>query len=419
MKIDDVFRQYDASEVPPSSEIVPAEIVEAVMSSDRVRITQESSTLEYMTIAIVADWLTTIGGAEHVVRELLRLYPNAHLFTTVAAKNSLQNFLNHPINTTSFQHLYRLLHTHQILLPWLTRAVEDIDLTAYDIIISSSHAIAKGIVPPSHARHITYCHTPMRYAWEMEEQYLDDFGIPTVCKPIVRAMLKSLRRWDLTTAKRVDTFIANSSTTAERIKRIYHRESVTVHPPVDDRFFEAESGKRKTETTYFLAVGRLVPYKKFDLLVETANRYKLPLKIVGQGREKKKLKTLAGPTIEFLGHVRDEQLPSLYADAQALLFPTFEDAGVVPLEAQACGTPVIAYGKGGATDTVKADKTGIFFEEQTAQSLIHAIQRFQQNPFDPDEIKQHAKHFSAQTFRERIGRVVQSSYEARSGLSQR
>src|SRR3989344_9653792 len=163
-----------------------------------------------MCIAIVADWLTTVGGAEHVVRELLRIYPHAHLFTTVTGDSSIRNFFGHPIETTSLQYFYRFLHSHRLLLPLLPRAVEDINLAPYDIIISSSHAIAKGIVPPSHARHITYCHTPMRYAWEMEEQYLDDFGIPNICKPIVRAMIKKCRRWDLTTAKRTDVFIANS-----------------------------------------------------------------------------------------------------------------------------------------------------------------------------------------------------------------
>lgn len=364
-----------------------------------------------MRIAIVADWLTAIGGAEHVVGELLRLYPHADLFTTVANRSLLQQFLNCPIHVTPWQYWYRLLRTHQPLLPFLTQAIENIDLKAYDIVISSSHAIGKGVIVPSCTRHITYCHTPMRYAWEMEEQYLHDFGIPSLGKPLARSMLKKLRRWDLTSAKRVDTFIANSSVTAERIKRIYNRESTIIHPPIDERFFsDFRQQTLHNRQSYFLAVGRLVPYKRFDLLIQTVNELNLPLKIVGQGREAKKLKAMAGSSIEFLGYTPDEHLPSLYRSARALLFPPLEDAGVVPLEAQACGIPVIAYGRGGVRDMVQEEKTGIFFEEQTKASLQNAIDRFHKMRFDPMVIRNHAKNFSAQKFRERIDGVVQSSY---------
>jgi len=260
----------------------------------------------------------------------------------------------------------------------------------------------------------------MRYAWEMEEQYLDDFGIPNICKPIVRAMLKKCRRWDLTTAKRTDVFIANSSETALRIRRIYNRTSVVIHPPVDDRFFAFEQRTENSERRipYYLAVGRLVPYKRFDLLIETANALKFPLTIVGKGREEKRLKNIAGPTVEFLGHVPDTDLPLLYAGAKALLFPQFEDAGVVPLEAQACGIPVIAYGQGGVRDTVKEGTTGIFFTEQTAASLQDALRRFDRITFDPHIIRNHARNFSAQKFRESIELVVQSSRAKSSGLPQ-
>lgn len=374
-----------------------------------------------MQIAIVADWLTTIGGAEHVVRELLRIYPHAHLFTTVTGGPLIRHFFDRQIEVTPLQFLYRLFHSHQLLLPLLPYAVENIDLTSYDVIISSSHAIAKGIVPPPHAKHITYCHTPMRYAWEMEEQYLDDFGIPNIGKLIARAMLKKMRRWDLTTAKRTDVFIANSSITAERIQRIYNRKSVIIHPPVDERFFACHDQARSIERRfpYYLAVGRLVPYKRFDLLIETANALNIPLKIVGEGREEKRLKNLAGPTIEFLGHMPDKDLPLLYAGAKALLFPPLEDAGVVPLEAQACGIPVIAYAEGGVRDTVKEATTGIFFTQQSTTSLKDALKRFDRMTFDSQIIRNHARNFSAQKFRENIDVVVQSSCAKNSEFSQR
>lgn len=372
-----------------------------------------------MRIAIVADWLTTIGGAEQVIRELIHLYPHAHLFTTVARNPTLERFLGHPIRSTPLQYCYQILRTHQPLLPFFPQAIENIDCTTYDIILSSSHAVAKGIIPPSHASHISYCHTPMRYAWEMEEQYLHDFGVPSFLRPYLRRVLNKLRRWDMGTAKRVDTFIANSSTTAERIKRIYHRESVIVPPPVDERFFEVEIRKKSQEKSYFLAVGRLVPYKRLDLLIQTANKLHLPLKIVGQGREEKTLKAMAGPTVEFLGHIADDKLPSLYRCARALLFPALEDAGVVPLEAQACGTPVIAYGKGGTLDTVIDGQTGLFFPEQNTAALHDALARFETMSFDADIIRTHARKFSAQTFREKIGSIVQSSYETRAPIAQR
>ena len=282
--------------------------------------------------------------------------------------------------------------------------IEQIDLHDYDTILSSSHAIGKGIIPPSHAIHICYCHTPLRYAWEMEEEYLESYKIPRLLRPFVRRFLKKLRRFDLSTAKRVDTFIANSTTTQERILRTYGRDSIVIHPPAHDRFFHVPLTPpiSKSQHPYFLAVGRLVPYKRFDLLIEAANMLRCPLKIVGSGQDEKRLRKIAGPTVEFLGFVPDEDLPHLYAEAQALLFAPLEDAGVVPLEAQACGTPVIAYGKGGVLDTIKEEETGLFFHTQSAQSIVDALQKFREQSFDPQWIRSHAKQFSSTLFRERI-----------------
>ncbi|NOS67883.1 MAG: glycosyltransferase [Candidatus Peribacteraceae bacterium] len=371
-----------------------------------------------MNLALVADWITTAGGAERALAELHAIWPSAPLFTTVARKNVHENLRAADIRTTRLQFLYRLLGKHQILLPLMPRVVEEIDLRGYDVILSSSHAVGKGIIPPSNAVHVCYCHTPMRYAWEMENQYLDDFGIPKFFRKTVKRYLMNLRRWDLASAKRVDTFIANSLETAARIERIYGRTSVVIPPPVHDRFFRTPLIPTMERSSY-LAVGRFVPYKRFDLLIECANALQLPLTIVGGGYEEKRLRAMAGPTVTFRGRVSDDDLPSLYASAKAVLFPAHEDAGIVPLEAQACGTPVIALGKGGTKDTVVEGKTGLFFDAQTAASLQAALKKFSTMHFDSAEIREHARQFSSGKFRERIKdevekAVVRYGREARS-----
>ncbi|MBI2117786.1 glycosyltransferase [Candidatus Peregrinibacteria bacterium] len=367
-----------------------------------------------MRMAIVADWLTTFGGAEHVIAELNALWPDAPLCTTVARTACLGPLARADIRTTPLQKWYRILQYHQPMLPLMPRAIEGIDLRGYDCIVSSSHAVAKGIIPPTSAIHICYCHTPMRYAWEMEEQYFDDFRIPRWIRPAVRHIMKQIRRWDLTTAKRVDHFIANSTTTQERIKRIYNRESVVIPPPVHDRFFKQKidpSPQSLVPSPYFLSVSRLVPYKRVDLLIAAANAKGLLLRIVGEGQDRRRLERLAGPTVTFLGHVPDDELPSLYAGACALLFPALEDAGLAPMEAQACGTPVIAYGKGGVCDTVEEGVTGLFFFEQSVPAILAAVENFHTRSWDPDCIRSHAQQFSAERFREKVEEEVERAIE--------
>jgi glycosyltransferase involved in cell wall biosynthesis len=297
--------------------------------------------------------------------------------------------------------------------------MEDLDLRGYDVIVSSSHAVGKGVIPPPGAAHICYCHTPMRYAWEMEKQYLDDFRVPRLLRKAVRRRLAALRRWDLTTAKRVDAFIANSGETAQRIERIYGRTATVIPPPVQSRFF-ATPLTAAHDRGALLAVGRLVPYKRFDLLIECANALGVPLTIAGTGQEEKRLKALAGPTVTFLGRVPDAELPALYARARAILFPAYEDAGLVPMEAQACGTPVVAYKRGGALDTVMEGTTGLFFEEQSVQSVRSALEKFSRMQWDPAAIRAHASRFSAECFRKRIREFVdgvRSAHAAQSRLA--
>lgn len=363
-----------------------------------------------MKIAIVADWLPTYGGAEHVLSALASVWPSAPIHTTVLRRPFPGALPTENVRTDSFlQILFRIFRRHQILLPFMPRAIERIDLRGYDIVLSSSHAVGKGIIPPSTSVHICYCHTPMRYAWEMEAQYLKDFRLQGFLQKRARRELKTLRRWDLSTAKRVDMFIANSSETQERIKRIYGRDSIVIPPPVEARFFTQSLTPHTSHlsTPYFLALGRLVPYKRFDLLIELANRAKIPLKIGGTGSEFERLKAMAGPTVTFLGFVPDADLPALYAGALALFFPQHEDAGIVPMEAQASGLPVIAYDKGGIRDVIKDGTTGVFAVAQTVEAFASALSRFDSIAWDHTAIREHARQFHIEKFKERMANIVE------------
>ena len=365
-----------------------------------------------MRLAIVADWLVTFGGAEHVLAQCADMFPDAPLYTTVARPDAMGPLAGKTIHTSRLQRWYGLIGNHQILLPWMPQAMESLDLSAFDVVLSSSHAVAKGVIVRPGTVHVCYCHTPMRYAWEMEDQYLRDFRVPALLRKTVKRQLSRLRRWDLATAKRVDVFLANSLTTQERIKRIYARDSIVIPPPVDDRFFNGAIHEKRPEH-YFLAVGRLVPYKRFDILIEAANALQLPLWIAGKGQEEARLRALAGPTVRFLGFVPDDDLPSLYAGANALLFPQEEDAGIVLLEAQACGTQVIAYRAGGALDVVVEGRTGVFASAQTADAIRTAIEHFRTQRWDRAFIREHARQFSRENFRAALGGEIERAFDGR------
>jgi len=364
-----------------------------------------------MKLAITADWIMHTGGAEQVIGAFADAFPGSPIFTTVAAQRLAGPLETADVRTSSLQPFFRVLGKHQPLLPWMPRAMESFDLRGYDAILSSSHAVGKGIVPPAGSVHVCYCHTPMRYAWFMEDDYLRDFNVPRILWPLVKRQLQRLRTWDLATSKRVDVFLANSETTAARIRDVYGRASTVVHPPVADRYF-AQPLATATDQPYFLAVGRLVPYKKFDLLIEAANTAKFRLKIVGSGQDAERLRTLAGPTVEFLGRAEDDALPALFAHAEALLFPQEEDAGIVLLEAQASGTPVIAYGAGGAMDLTKEGISSILFPEQTCVSLLAAIDRFRAVTWDRAAIRDRVKESTRANFEHRIIDIVTDTVSA-------
>lgn len=358
-----------------------------------------------MRLALTADWIMPTGGAEQVIGAFVETFPGSPLFCSVASDERTGPLANADIRTSSLQRWYRLLKKHQPLLPFLPRAMESFDLRGYDVILSSSHAVGKGILPAASSVHVCYCHTPMRYAWFMEDDYLRDFRVPFFVRPFLKRLLARLRTWDLASSKRVDLFIANSDTTAKRIKEIYERDSIVLAPPVDDAFFDVPL-RTSNDPTYMFAIGRLVPYKRFDILIEAANSAGFKLKIAGTGQDEERLKKLAGPTVEFLGHVPTSALPSLYANADAFLFPQEEDAGIVLLEAQACGTPVIAYGKGGALDLTSDGLSSTLFSEQSAASLLAAIAQFQVHDWDRSAIRERVRPCARSTFQARIKSIV-------------
>ncbi len=358
-----------------------------------------------MRTALTADWIMPAGGAEQVIGAFAEIFPDAPIMTTVAAAKVPVGIDRSRVRSSGLQFLYNIIGRHQPLLPWMPLAMESFDLSFYDVILSSSHAVAKGVIPPPGAVHVCYCHTPMRYAWFMEDDYLRDFHVPRILWPLIRWQLRRIRAWDLSTAKRVDLFLANSQTTANRIKQIYGRNSTVVHPPVDDRFFNVPLSPI-TDRKGFVAVGRLVPYKRFDLLIAAANEGKFSLTIVGTGKEEQRLRAMAGPTVAFRGHVADAELPSLYATAEAVLFPQEEDAGIVLLEAQACGTPVIALGKGGALDLTMEGKTSMLFSEQSVSAILAALVHFRAKTFDPKTIRDHVSDCRRSKFQERIRSIV-------------
>jgi glycosyltransferase involved in cell wall biosynthesis len=358
-----------------------------------------------MKVAIIADWLTDFGGAERVILKLHKLFPDAPIFTSVFNKDNMKEFEGADIRTSFLQKIPLAKKKHQMFLSLMPLAFEHFDLSEFDVVISSAHSCAKGVITKPETMHICYCHSPMRYVWDNCHSYIKNYNVPILVKKLAQKPLHKLRLWDKLAADRVDFFIANSATTQQRIKKYYKRESSVIYPMVDlDRFEPAR------KENYFVAIGRLIPYKKFDLTVQTFNKLGLPLKIIGTGIEEEKLKKMAKGNIEFLGRIEDQKASEIIAKAKALIFPQLEDFGITPLEAMACGVPVIAYKKGGATETVTT-KSGVFFKEQTVKSLEKAIKTFLKKKFSKKEIKAQAQKFSPSVFDKKIIKFIENKWE--------
>ena len=363
-----------------------------------------------MRVAIVHDWLTGMRGGEKCLEVFCELFPNAELYSLIHVPGSVSAKLNAmKIHTSWINHLPGIRHYYRYCLPLFPGAIESFRLTGYDLVLSSSHCVAKGVASPG-ALHVAYVHSPMRYVWDMYEHYFGPDS-PWPARLGMWLWRRSLQRWDVRSAARVNVFVAPSKNIAGKIRRIYRRDAAVVYPPVDLERFQV----RAAQEPYYLVVSALVPYKRVDIAIDAFNRLKLPLKIAGEGPLKSALQQRAGSNIEFLGWVDDSVLPSLYSSCQALIFPGEEDFGIVALEAQASGRPVIAYGRGGVLETVvplpltgrepaDAAPTGIFFAMPNIVSLMGAVEYFDGHKqlFDPDQIRLHASSFSRPRFKEQM-----------------
>ncbi len=361
-----------------------------------------------LKIAIVCDWLTNMGGAEKVIMAMHRLFPNAPIYTSLYNPDKTPGFEKNTVIPSYLQKIPGAAGHHQLFLGMMPKAFESFNLDGYDIVISSSHSCAKGVITNPSTLHISYCHSPMRYAWENSINYIREYNINPLIKKAAPFFIHKLRMWDRLSADRVDYFVTNSNYVKNRIYKYYKRPATVIHPFVDTEKFTPGAGR----DDFYLAAGRLTPYKKFDLVVKAFNELKLPLKIAGTGVAKSELMKIASDNVEFLDYVSDEKLINLYRSAKALIFPQIEDFGIIPLEAMACGCPVIAYGKGGALETVVNKKTGLFFGEQTVESIKRAVNDFEKLRLNHNTIRSHAETFSEDVFRAKLLDYIEKKWKS-------
>ena len=355
-----------------------------------------------LKVAIIQEWLTTMGGSEKVVQAIAEIYPQADIFALVADNKLVQElgFSNRRITTSLIQKLPFGLRKYKTYLPLFPFAIEQFDLREYDLIISSSHAVTKGVLTNNEQLHITYCHSPIRYAWDLHHQYLEEEGLGFGVKGLLaRYFLHRIRIWDFISSNRPDFYVSNSNFIAKRISKVYQKPATTIYPPIEIEDFKLEMNKED----YYVTSSRMVPYKKIDLIVEAFS--KMPEKkliVIGDGPDYSKIKAKAGTNITFTGYLPFKALIEKLQKAKAFVFAAIEDFGMLPVEAQACGTPVIALGKGGSLETVKAGVTGVLFPDQTVASLIDGVLRFEQQEFDPLAIRAHAETFGKELFKSKF-----------------
>ncbi len=405
-----------------------------------------------MKVAFVHDWLNGMRGGERCLEALCEMYPEAPIYTLFYVKGTVSRTIErHRIVPSLLSHFPFVARLYRYYLPLFPLVIQTFDLRGYDLILSSSHCVAKGVTVPPHACHISYIHTPMRYVWDQYDAYFGQGRCSKVAQVVMSMLRRKLQHWDLQSNAHVHRFIANSYNVAERITRQYGRSACVVYPPVDWQAFQASH----SHEGFYLIVTAFAPYKKVDLAIEAANELGIPLKIIGQGQDEKRLKQMAGPSVEFLGWQPDHRVREFYRRCLAVLFPGEEDFGIVPLEAMATGKPVIAYGKGGVLETViplnppqgmgigrvpgktinpemylneksgnrsesftqrgqsQSGLTGVFFYEQSVGGLIDAIQLFQRHltDFDPETIRAHVEPFDRSHFKQQMQQIIMSRYE--------
>ncbi|MGY0204118.1 glycosyltransferase family 4 protein [Acinetobacter soli] len=371
-------------------------------------------------VVIVADWLVTYAGAERVISEMIKVFPKADLFSVIdfLSEESRQHFLGKHAQTTFIQKFPKAESKYRNYLPFMPLAIEQLDVSAYDVVLSSSHAVAKGVLTGPDQLHISYVHSPIRYAWDLQHQYLRELGLTQGIKAlIVRWLLHKIRMWDYRTANGVDHFVANSKFIARRIKKVYGRDSDVIYPPVDtDRFI-----LREDKDDFYFTASRMVPYKKIDLIVEAfAQMPDKKLVVIGDGPDMQKIRSKATSNIEILGYQSNQVMQDHMQRAKAFVFAAEEDFGITPVESQACGTPVIAFGKGGSCETVISDlnqkPTGIFFDQQNISSVIDAVNYFETNQdlYLPSNCRDNALRFSNQRFELELEKYVAEKWQIKS-----
>lgn len=363
-----------------------------------------------MRVALVHDYLIQAGGAERVLAALHRMFPQAPIYTTIADREVLGSLLpGAEVHTSWMQRLPGLKRHFRKYVLLYPAAVESLDLRGYDLVLSSSSAFAKGAIADPDACHVCYCHTPMRFGWNLEAYAAREEWGPAL-RRLLPVLVERLRRWDLRTAARPTVYLANSTAVAARIARCYGRPARVVHPPVEVERIRAGAGPGE----YFLVVSRLVPYKRVDLAVEAFTALARPLVVIGDGPARRALERIAGPSVRFLGRLPDEEVARYYAGARAVVFPGEEDFGIVPLEANAAGRPVIAYQAGGALDTVVDGQTGVFFRTQTVDAVCLAVRECEERAWRSGALRRHAEAFREEIFRARLLEAIRGVLGARS-----
>lgn len=361
-----------------------------------------------MKTALVHDDLVQGGGAERVAAHFHRMFPDAPLYTSLYdRRTTLPDFDDADIRASFLQRTpFASRRLHKLALPFFPAAFEQMDFAGNDLVLSSSSRFAKGVITGPETCHVCYCHTPARFAWRPQD-YFSRSRSSRLLWPLMSGLLRRLRSWDLDSAVRVDYYIANSHNVARRIRKFYRRDSAVIHPPIETSRYSPVGPQDVSD--YFLVVSRLVGYKRVDLAVQACSRLGLPLKVIGGGPEETALRRLAGPTVEFLGHLPDNEVAARYSSCRALIFAGEEDFGLTPLEAMASGRPVVAFGAGGALETVVDGRTGIFFGEQTVDSLADALTALESCSFVPEELRAHALRFDTQVFTEQIKRFIEEA----------
>lgn len=360
-----------------------------------------------MKVAIVQEWLTNLGGSERVTLALSEIFPEALIFTSIFNPEKLpDNFKKLNIRTSFLQRIPMAKRKHQMMFPLMPYAFESFDFSEFDVVISSNHSCAKGIITGPKTLHICYCCTPTRYLWSNYHEYLQESNFNFFVNKAIPGLTNKLRLWDRVAADRPDKYVCISKYIASRIKKYYKKDAIVIYPPVDTSFYQPTD----KIGDYYLVVGRLIPYKKVDIVIKAFNDLGLPLKIIGSGPESKKLKKMAGENIEFLSDLSDKEVKNYYSKCLAFIAPQEEDFGITPVEAMASGRPVIAYNRGGLKETVIEGLTGTFFNEQTPQCLIDTIKKFRPDRYDPKRIRQHALNFSESSFKRRMKEMIENSF---------